>query len=335
MSFHFFLKGWRGKVFPHASTTCFFVCLHLPAVVVVNCPYLFPGFYTFFEIYQCAYSQIRPILKFLFSCCPPWTRTPLPVLCIAHSERRGLHLPHLQDSHPWGHNKDEHIHQSWSLFHPNNLHQPQKTDACLLALLRPLLHLLFLTKYLLYIPRVRMLSLLLLWSRKDQNALLSPLVISPLRSCTTLKRWLGNFSTTKTLVTINKSLKSLTVSMTIGLLIGLRRIMINSSTWPFPFSWQKSTVSTFNPCGRKWHARNSSDYLRTQVPSGNLLCWCKDELIVEENCLPQRSSCSLWTLICLGCNKDLWSRRSKYKSYGALRGCDLGVRDCLQVYCGK
>ena len=40
-------------------------------------------------------------------------------------------------------------------------------------------------------------------------------------------------------------------------------------------------------------------------------------------------------VICLGCNKDLWSQRSKYKSYGALRGCDLGVRDCLQVYCGK
>ena len=39
-------------------------------------------------------------------------------------------------------------------------------------------------------------------------------------------------------------------------------------------------------------------------------------------------------VICQGCNKDLWSRRSKYKSYGALRGCDLGVRDCLQVYCG-
>ena len=30
------------------------------------------------------------------------------------------------------------------------------------------------------------------------------------------------------------------------------------------------------------------------------------------------------TVICLGCNKDLCSRRSKYKSYGALRGCDLG-----------
>ena len=41
------------------------------------------------------------------------------------------------------------------------------------------------------------------------------------------------------------------------------------------------------------------------------------------------------TLICLGCNKDLRSQRSKYKSYGALRGCNLGVRDCLQVYCGK
>ena len=39
-------------------------------------------------------------------------------------------------------------------------------------------------------------------------------------------------------------------------------------------------------------------------------------------------------LICLGCNKDLWSQRSKYKSHGALRGCNLGVRDCLQVYCG-
>ena len=40
-------------------------------------------------------------------------------------------------------------------------------------------------------------------------------------------------------------------------------------------------------------------------------------------------------VICLGCNKDLWSQRSKYKSYGALRGCDLGARDCLQVCCGK
>ena len=40
-------------------------------------------------------------------------------------------------------------------------------------------------------------------------------------------------------------------------------------------------------------------------------------------------------VICLGRNQDLWSRRSKYKSYGALRGCNLGVRDCLQVYCGK
>ena len=43
-----------------------------------------------------------------------------------------------------------------------------------------------------------------------------------------------------------------------------------------------------------------------------------------------------WSLVmCLGCNKDLRSWRSKYKSYGALRGCNLGVRDCLQVYCGK
>ena len=40
-------------------------------------------------------------------------------------------------------------------------------------------------------------------------------------------------------------------------------------------------------------------------------------------------------VICLGRNKDLCSRRSKYKSYGALRGCDLGVRECLQVYGGK
>ena len=41
------------------------------------------------------------------------------------------------------------------------------------------------------------------------------------------------------------------------------------------------------------------------------------------------------TVICLGHNKDLWSQRSKYKSYGALRGCNLGARDCLQVCCGK
>ena len=39
------------------------------------------------------------------------------------------------------------------------------------------------------------------------------------------------------------------------------------------------------------------------------------------------------TVICQGCNKDLWSWRSKYKSYEALRGCNLGVRDRLQVWC--
>ena len=36
-------------------------------------------------------------------------------------------------------------------------------------------------------------------------------------------------------------------------------------------------------------------------------------------------------VICLGCKKILWSWRSKYKCYGALGGCDLGARDCLQV----
>ena len=35
---------------------------------------------------------------------------------------------------------------------------------------------------------------------------------------------------------------------------------------------------------------------------------------------------TMTTMICLGRNKDLLSQRSKYKSYGALRGCDLGVR---------
>ena len=38
-------------------------------------------------------------------------------------------------------------------------------------------------------------------------------------------------------------------------------------------------------------------------------------------------------MICQGCNKDLWSWRSKYKSYEALRGCNLGARDRLQVWC--
>ena len=38
------------------------------------------------------------------------------------------------------------------------------------------------------------------------------------------------------------------------------------------------------------------------------------------------------SLICLGCDKDLWSWRSKCISYVALRGCDLGARDCLQVW---
>ena len=51
------------------------------------------------------------------------------------------------------------------------------------------------------------------------------------------------------------------------------------------------------------------------------------------NC-PSCNAVTHKTVICLGCNKDLCSQRSKYKSYGDLRGCDLGVRDCLQVYCG-
>ena len=34
----------------------------------------------------------------------------------------------------------------------------------------------------------------------------------------------------------------------------------------------------------------------------------------------------LQLLICLGCNKDLWSWRSKYKSYGALRVQSGGKR---------
>ena len=38
-------------------------------------------------------------------------------------------------------------------------------------------------------------------------------------------------------------------------------------------------------------------------------------------------------VICQGHNKDLWSQRSKYRSYEALRGCDLGARDHLQVCC--
>ena len=54
------------------------------------------------------------------------------------------------------------------------------------------------------------------------------------------------------------------------------------------------------------------------------------------NTLEKSSSMSKkQAVICLGCNKDLWSQRSKYKSYGALRGCNLGARDCLQVCCGK
>ena len=56
---------------------------------------------------------------------------------------------------------------------------------------------------------------------------------------------------------------------------------------------------------------------------------------VEQGAARERLKTMIVPLICLGRNKDLCSWRSKYKSYGALRGCDLGVRDCLQVYCGK
>ena len=40
-------------------------------------------------------------------------------------------------------------------------------------------------------------------------------------------------------------------------------------------------------------------------------------------------------LICLGCNKDLWSRRSKYKSYGALRVWSGGKGSSPGVVYGK
>ena len=74
-------------------------------------------------------------------------------------------------------------------------------------------------------------------------------------------------------------------------------------------------------------------------------CWKNHRCKVLKGKLPEQTDLKqrlfrledslIATVICLGCNKDLCSRRSKYKSYGALRGCDLRVRDCLQVYCGK
>ena len=65
------------------------------------------------------------------------------------------------------------------------------------------------------------------------------------------------------------------------------------------------------------------------IPSWNV--WLQVKIHLTLFCF----NTSTKPMICLGCNKDLWSRRSKYKSYGALRGCDLGVRDCLQVCCGQ
>ena len=38
-----------------------------------------------------------------------------------------------------------------------------------------------------------------------------------------------------------------------------------------------------------------------------------------QSVVPSLTKQSTVTVICLGCNKDLWSHRSKYKSYGALR----------------
>ena len=67
------------------------------------------------------------------------------------------------------------------------------------------------------------------------------------------------------------------------------------------------------------------------LTSSNRSCLFDGHMFYDSHVL---LTCAL-PLICLGCNKDLWSQRSKYKSYGALRGCNLGVRDCLQVYCGK
>ena len=65
------------------------------------------------------------------------------------------------------------------------------------------------------------------------------------------------------------------------------------------------------------------------IPSWNV--WLQVKIHLTLFCF----NTSTKPMICLGCNKDLWSWRSKYKSYGALRGCDLGVRDCLQVCCGQ
>ena len=103
-----------------------------------------------FEIYQCTYSQIRPILKFLFHAvhlepeCPSLYFASLTANagdCTSCTSR--IHIL-------------EATTKMSTYISPNpcftRTHQPQKTDACLLALLHPLLRLLFLTKCLLAVP---------------------------------------------------------------------------------------------------------------------------------------------------------------------------------------
>ena len=93
---------------------------------------------------------------------------------------------------------------------------------------------------------------------------------------------------------------------------------------PFSFHWygsqQNSTISLFTH----------------KHPSHQLNCEIREESVTpgqhkDGTMMLTRSLTT--TLMCQGRNKDLWSQRSKYKSYEALRGCDLGARDCLQVWC--
>ena len=72
------------------------------------------------------------------------------------------------------------------------------------------------------------------------------------------------------------------------------------------------------------------------VQSGRVREHREHRKAVQEVCQALGTMCGGWgqgLMICQGCNKYLWNWRSKYKSYEALSGCNLGARDHLQVWC--
>ena len=83
---------------------------------------------------------------------------------------------------------------------------------------------------------------------------------------------------------------------------------------------------------KKEQCRDEDETLLVRIGYKKLLVWRSapqeeehietDETLLVERGVQKKVQC-------------ISADETKYKSHGALRGCDLGVRDCLQVCCGK